>query len=145
MMEEEDWDKVVDVNLKGSFLTSRAALRGMIRRRSGTILNIGSLAGVRMLESPLHYCASKAGLRGLTQAMAKEVARYGIRVTCLAPGLLEGGVGQFMPEHRIVEYLDHCALGRLGTMDEVAEFAAFLVSDDASYMSGCTILMDGGI
>src|SRR5678815_2262326 len=141
-MEEEDWDRVMDVNVKGAFLTSRTVLKGMIRRKAGVILNIGSLAGTRMIEAPVHYCASKAALKGLTQALAKEVARYQIRVLCLAPGLLEDGVGQSLPEHRLQEYVKHVALGRIGTLQEVARFAAFLVSDRNSYMNGETILMD---
>jgi 3-oxoacyl-[acyl-carrier protein] reductase len=145
LMEEEDWDRVMDVNVKGAFLTSRAVLKGMIRQKAGVILNIGSLAGTRMIEAPVHYCASKAALQGLTRALAKEVARYQIRVLCLAPGLLEDGVGKNLPEHRLADYLKHCALGRVGTFDEVARFAAFLVSDANTYMSGETVLMDGGL
>jgi len=146
LMEEEDWDRVMDVNVKGTFLTSRAVLKGMIRRKQGgVILNIGSLAGTRMLEAPVHYCASKAAIKGLTQAMAKEVARYRIRVLCLAPGLLEDGVGRSLPEHRLADYLKHCALGRVGSFDEVARFAAFLVSDQNGYMTGETVVMDGGL
>ncbi|MFL6245797.1 MAG: SDR family NAD(P)-dependent oxidoreductase [Thermoanaerobaculia bacterium] len=145
LMEEEDWDRVMDVNVKGTFLTSRTVLRGMIRRKRGVVLNIGSLVGVRMLEAPIHYCASKAAIKGLTEALAKEVARYGIRVNCLAPGLLNDGVGRNLPEHRLADYLRHCSLGRLGAMDEVARFAAFLVSDANSYMSGETVLMDGAL
>lgn len=146
LLEEEDWDRVMDVNVKGTFLTSRAVLRGMIRRKKGgVILNVGSLAGTRMLEAPVHYCASKAAINGLTQAMAKEVARYQVRVICLAPGLLEDGVGRNLPDHRLADYLKHCALGRVGTFEEVARFAAFLVSDVNSYMSGETVLMDGGL
>ena len=145
LMEEEDWDRVMDVNVKGAFLTARAVLKGMIRQRGGVILNIGSLAGVRMIDAPVHYCASKAALKGLTQALAKEVARYQIRVLCLAPGLLEDGVGRNLPEHRLADYLKHCALGRVGTFEEVSRFAAFLVSDANSYMSGETVLMDGGL
>ena len=145
LMEEADWDLVMDVNAKGPFLASRAVLRGMIRRRSGVILNIGSLAGLRLIESPVHYAASKAAIKGFTQALAKEVARYNVRVNCLAPGLLEEGVGQSLPEHRMQEYLRHVSLGRVGTLREVAAFAAFLVSDSNSYMNGETILMDGGL
>jgi NAD(P)-dependent dehydrogenase (short-subunit alcohol dehydrogenase family) len=98
-----------------------------------------------MIEAPVHYCASKAALKGLTQALAKEVARYQIRVLCLAPGLLEDGVGRNLPEHRLTDYLKHCALGRVGTFEEVARFATFLVSDANSYMSGETVVMDGGL
>jgi len=145
LMEEEDWDRVMDVNVKGTFLTSKAVLRGMIRRRRGVVLNIGSLVGVRMIEAPIHYCASKAAVKGLTEALAKEVARYGIRVICLAPGLLEDGVGRNLPDHRLADYLKHCALGRLGGLDEVARFASFLASDGNSYMSGETVVIDGGL
>lgn len=145
LLDEEDWDRVMDVNVKGTFLTSKAVLPGMIRRRAGVILNIGSLAGVRMLEAPIHYCASKAAIKGLTQAMAKEVARYQIRVLCLAPGLLEDGMGRNVPEYGLADYLKHCALGRVGTFDEVARFAVFLVSDQNSYMNAETIIMDGGV
>lgn len=145
LVEEEDWDRVMDVNVKGAFLTARAVLKGMIRRRTGVVLNIGSLAGTRILDAPVHYCASKAALKGMTQALAKEVARYQIRVLCLAPGLLEDGVGRNLPEHRLADYLKHCALGRVGTFDEVARFASFLVSDANTYMSGETVVMDGGL
>jgi 3-oxoacyl-[acyl-carrier protein] reductase len=145
LMEESDWDLVMDVNAKGQFMVSRAVLRGMIRRRAGTVLNIGSLAGLRLIEAPVHYAASKAAVKGFTQALAKEVARYNIRVNCLAPGLLEEGVGQSLPEHRLQEYLRHVSLHRVGTLEEVAKFAAFLVSDKNSYMNGETILMDGGL
>ncbi|MBI2898644.1 MAG: SDR family oxidoreductase [Planctomycetes bacterium] len=145
LLEEADWDRVMDVNVKGAFLTSRAVLRGMIRRRSGAILNIGSRAGVKMSEAPIHYCASKAAVVGLTQSLAKEVARYGIRVNCLAPGVLEDGVGRGLPAHRLADYLKYCSLGRLGTLEETARLAAFLVSDANSYMTGETVLMDGGV
>jgi len=145
LMEESDWDLVMDVNVKGQFLVSRAVLRGMIRRRAGALLNISSLAGLRLIEAPVHYAASKAAIKGFTQALAKEVARYQIRVNCLAPGLLEEGVGQSLPEHRMKEYLRHVSLRRLGTLEEVARCAAFLVSDRNSYMNGETIVMDGAL
>ena len=145
LLEEEDWDHVMDVNVKGVFLTSKAVLRGMIRRKSGVILNIGSLAGTRMIEAPIHYCASKAALVGFTRALSKEVARHQVRVNCLAPGLLEDGIGKNLPDYKLADYLKHCALGRVGTFDEVAQLAAFLVSDANTYMSGETIVMDGGV
>jgi NAD(P)-dependent dehydrogenase (short-subunit alcohol dehydrogenase family) len=145
LVDEADWDRVMDVNVKGAFFTAKEVLRGMIRRRAGVILNVGSVLGLRMIEGPVHYCASKAALKGLTEAMAKEVGRYGIRVLCLAPGLLEEGMGLQIPEPRRQDFLRHCALGRPGRLDEVARFAAFLLSDDASYTSGDTIAMDGGL
>ncbi len=145
LIEEEDYDKVMDINVKGTFFTSKAVARGMIRRKAGVILNIGSLAGERIIEAPVHYSASKAAIHGLTEALAKDLARHSIRVVCLAPGLLEDGVGRNLPEHRLADYLKHCALGRVGTLDEVARFASFLVSDECSYVNGATIVMDGGV
>jgi len=145
LMEEDDFDHVMRVNVKGVFVTSKAVLRGMIRRKSGVIVNIGSLVGSRMMEAPIHYCTSKAAVVGMTQAMAKEVSRHGVRVVCLAPGLLEDGLGKNLPEHRLTDYLRHCAVGRVGTFDEVAEACVFVGSDDASYFQGGTLIMDGGV
>lgn len=145
LMEEDDFDHVMRVNVKGVFVTSKAVLRGMIRRKAGTIVNIGSLAGVRMIEAPIHYCTSKAALTGLTQSLAKEVARHNVRVVCLSPGLLEDGVGKNLPDHRLADYLKHCALGRVGNFDEIAEACVFLASDDATYFQGGTLIIDGGL
>lgn len=145
LMEEEDWDRTMDVNVKGTFLATQAVLRGMIRIERGRILNIGSLAGAKMLPAPVHYSASKAALQGFTQALAKEIGRYGITVNCLAPGVLDDGVSHNIPPHRLTQYLDHCALGRPGTVAEVADLAAFLVSDRNSYMNGATVVVDGAV
>lgn len=145
LLEEEDWDGVMDVNVKGTYIVTRQVLRGMIRRKSGRILNIGSLAGMRLIESPVHYAASKAAIKGFTEALAKEVGRYGITVNCLAPGILEGGVGSNLPSYRLENYLKHCALGRVGTFDEISRTAAFMVSDENTYMNGATLVMDGGL
>lgn len=145
LMEEDDFDHVMRVNVKGVFVTSKAVVRGMIRRKSGVIVNIGSLAGSRMIEAPIHYCTSKAAIVGMTQAMAKEVSRHNVRVVCLAPGLLEDGLGRNLPEHRLTDYLHHCAVGRVGTFDEVAEACVFLASEDASYFQGGTLMIDGGV
>ena len=145
LMEEEDWDRVMNVNVKGAFLTSQAVLRGMIHRKRGRILNISSLAGVKMMQAPVHYSAAKAALKGFTEALAKEVGRYGITVNCLAPGVLDEGVSVNLPPKKQQEYLQHCALGRMGTVEEVAEAAAFFVSDRNSYMNGATVVLDGGV
>ncbi len=145
LMDEADWDAIVDVNLKGTYLVSRRVVQGMIRRRSGTILNIGSLAGCRLLEAPIHYCAAKAGVKAFTEALSKEVARYGVRVNCLAPGLLEEGVAENLPDHKLKGFLDQVALNRRGTLAEVARFATFLVSSRNSYMNGATVVLDGGL
>lgn len=145
LLGEEDWDHVMGVNIKGQFLVARAVLPGMIRRRGGHILNISSLAGVRLLEAPIHYAASKGAVKGFSEALCKEVARYGVRVNCLAPGLLEEGLAQNLPKHRHEQFLKHVALHRRGGLDEVARFAAFMVSDRNTYMNGATIMMDGGL
>lgn len=145
LMEEEDWDAMMDTHVKGAFLTTQAVLRGMVRAGRGHVLNVGSLAGTKMIAAPVHYCTAKAALKGFTEALAKEVGRYGIRVNCLAPGVLEDGVSQHLPPARRDEYLRHCALGRLGTLDEVAAAAAFLVSDRNSFMSGATVVLDGAV
>jgi len=145
LMEEEDWDRMMAVNVKGAFLTSQAVLRGMVRQKRGRILNISSLAGVKMMQAPVHYSAAKAALKGFTEALAKEVGRYGILVNCLAPGVLDEGVAENLPRERKQDYLRHCALGRTGTFAEVADMAAFLVSDRNSYMNGATVVLDGAV
>jgi len=145
LLDADDWDVMMRVNTRGPFVTTQALLRGMIRRSAGVVLNIGSLAGSRMLDAPIHYSASKTALVGLTRALARQVSRYSIRVNCLAPGLLEGGVGDAVPAYRVDDYVSHCALGRLGTFDEVARLAAFMVSERSSYMNGEVVVVDGGL
>ncbi|MDI1476681.1 SDR family oxidoreductase [Polyangium sp. y55x31] len=145
LLEESDWDELMDVNVKGVYLYSRAVLRHMIRAKRGSILNIGNFSSERIIESPIHYAASKSALRGLTEALAREVGRYSIRVNLLAPGLAEVGMAQGLPQHRQKEYLDKCPLGRLARPDEIAEMAAFLVSDSNSFMTGAKVVLDGGL
>ncbi|MDP2874813.1 MAG: SDR family oxidoreductase [Holophaga sp.] len=145
LLEEEDWDAMVDAHLKGAYLFSRAALKPMIRAKSGHILNIGSITGERMVETPVHYAAAKAGLQGLTRALAREVGRYGIRVNCLAPGLLAEGFSGRLPQYRREEYLSHCPLGRLATLEETAAFATWLVSEENTFMTGARLAFDGGL
>ncbi len=144
-IEENDWNRVMNVNIKGPFLITRSVVPHMVRQRSGKILNISSIAGARMIEAPIHYCASKAALIGFTQSMAKEVGRYHIQVNCLAPGLLNKGVAEKLPSNKLEMYLEQTALGRVGDVEEVAKCASFLVSDANSYMTGATINMDGGL
>lgn len=145
MLEEEDWDKVMDVCLKGPYIFSRAALRPMLRAKRGHILNIGSVAGERIVEAPVHYAAAKAGLQGMTRALAKEVGRYGIVVNDLSPGLLDGGLGQQAPQGRRDEFVANCPLERMGSLEETAAFATWLVSDENSFMSGARLSFDGGL
>lgn len=145
LLEEQEWDQVMDINVKGVYLFSRAALKLMIRQKSGHILNIGNFSSERMIEAPIHYAASKSALRGLTEAMAREVGRYNICVNLLAPGLLETGLGAMLPQHRLREYLDQCPTKRLGRADEIARLATFLVSKDNTWMTGAKIVADGGL
>lgn len=145
LLDEADWDQVMAVNVKGAYLFARAALRPMIRARRGHILNVGSFGMDRVAEAPVHYAASKAALHGFSLALAREVGKYGIRVNILAPGLLDTGLAQRLPRHRVDEYVGQCALGRLGTTEEVAGLAAWLVSDENSFMTGAVITLDGGL
>jgi NAD(P)-dependent dehydrogenase (short-subunit alcohol dehydrogenase family) len=145
LMEEEDWDRMMSINVKGAFLMSQAVLRSMIRVRRGRIVNISSLAGVKMMQAPVHYSAAKAALRGFTEALAKEIGGFGVTVNCLAPGVLEEGVSANLPAPRREEYLRNCALGRVGTFAEIAEVVAFVASDRNSYMNGATVVLDGAV
>jgi NAD(P)-dependent dehydrogenase (short-subunit alcohol dehydrogenase family) len=145
LLEEHDWDEVMDASAKGTYLWSRACLRGMIRARAGVILNVGSFASERVIEAPVHYAAAKAAVRGLTEAMAREVGRYGIRVNLIAPGMLDVGMTRALPRHRVEEYLSQCPAGRLGGADELAAFAVFLASDAAAFVTGAKIAVDGGV
>ncbi|MBI5501932.1 MAG: 3-oxoacyl-ACP reductase FabG [Deltaproteobacteria bacterium] len=145
LMREDDWDRMLAVNLRGVFLVCRAALRPMVAQRAGVIVNVGSVAGRRMLDAPVHYAASKAGVSGFTLALAREVARYGIRVTCVVPGLLRGGVGNHVPPALLELYGRRCVAGRVGEPDEIAEVVAFLASDRASYVYADDVFVDGGV
>jgi NAD(P)-dependent dehydrogenase (short-subunit alcohol dehydrogenase family) len=145
MIEEEDWDMMMNVNIKGMFLVTKAFARGMIRRKTGCIINIGSLAGVRMLEVPVHYATAKSAVAGFTLALARELGRYNIRVNAAVPGMLDGGVSDNIPVKQQEQYIDYCALSRAGKCEEVAELVAFLASDRSSYINAQSILIDGGI
>jgi NAD(P)-dependent dehydrogenase (short-subunit alcohol dehydrogenase family) len=146
LLEEADWDEVMSVNVKGVYLFSRAVLKPMIRaKQGGHILTIGSFASERVIEAPVHYAAAKSAVRGFTEALAREVGRYGILVNVLAPGLLDVGLGTLLPQHRLDEYKSQCALGRIGHADEIAKLAAFLVSDDNKLMTGAKLAADGGV
>ena len=145
LLEEADWDLVMDTNVKGAYLMSRAALRHMIRQKRGHVLVIGNFASERVIEAPVHYAASKSALRGFTEALAREVGRHGIRVNLLAPGLLDTGMSLALPQHRQDEYVAQSALGRLGRADEVAEWAAFLCSDESAFTSAAMVVGDGGL
>lgn len=145
LIEEEDWDRILAENLKSMYLVTHQAVRGMIARKAGIIINIGSLAGHRLLEVPVHYAAAKAAVSGFTLSLAKELSRYGIRVNSVVPGLLNDGVGRMVPEKELSEYMRYCAAGRPGTPEEVADVVAFMAGEGARYINAQNIFVDGGI
>ncbi len=145
-MKEDDWDAVIDTNLKGAWNFSKAVLRPMMRNDGGgSILNISSISGVVGMLGQSNYSASKAGMIGLTKALAKEVASRKITVNALALGLIETDMaGEMNDEHR-AKILEMIPLGRLGNVQEVAEIACFMLSDAARYITGQIIQPDGGL
>lgn len=145
LIEEEDWDRMMDVNVKGMFLVTKAFVRGMIRRKKGAVVNLGSLAGMRVLEVPVHYATAKSAVVGFTLSLARELSRYNVRVNAVVPGLLTGGVSSNVPDKQREDYFQHCTVGRAGKPEEVAELVAFLASDRASYINAQAIHIDGGV
>jgi len=145
LIEEEDWDRIMDVNVKGMFLVTKAFVRGMIRRKHGAIINLGSLAGMRVLEVPVHYATAKSAVVGFTLSLARELSRYNIRVNAVVPGLLTDGVSTNVPDKQRLDYEQHCTLGRAGKPEEVAELVAFLASERAAYLNAQAVCIDGGI
>ena len=144
-MKEEDWDTVLDVNLKGAFFTTRAVLRPMLRARGGRIVNISSIAGMMGIPGQANYSAAKAGLIGFTKAVAKEVASRSITVNAVAPGFIETEMTAVLPEDRKRIYLSQIPIGRFGDPTEVAALVSFLVSEAAGYITGQVITIDGGL
>jgi 3-oxoacyl-[acyl-carrier protein] reductase len=144
-LSEEDWDTVIDANLKGAFLTTKALVKGMMKRRAGRIVNIGSIVGLTGNQGQANYAASKAGLIGLTKSVAKEYASRNILVNCIAPGFIETDMTDALPAEARATLLEEIALGRLGRPDDVAGAVLFLVSDLAAYITGQVLVVDGGM
>ena len=144
-LSEEQWDTVMDVNLKGAYLTMKAVTRGMMKRRSGRIINIASVVGLVGNKGQSNYAASKAGLIGLTKAVAKELAPRNVRVNAVAPGFIETDMTAGLSAEARAALSTQIALGRLGTPQDVASAVAFLASDAAAYITGQVIVVDGGM
>lgn len=144
-MKNEDWQAVINTNLSGAFYCTKAVLREFVRRRSGRIINITSVAGQIGTAGQANYAAAKAGLIGLTKAVAREVASRGITVNAVAPGFIDAGMTLQLPGEVVKEYIEQVPLGRAGKPEEVAAAVVFLASDDAAYITGEVLNVDGGL
>lgn len=144
-MKEEDFDAVIDTNLKGAFLCMQQAGLIMMKKRYGRIINISSISGVRGNAGQINYCAAKAGLVGMTKSMAKELASRNVLVNAIAPGYIDSDMTEVLSDEVKEAVLGEIPLKRTGKPEEIAELAAFLASDRASYITGQVILADGGM
>ena len=144
-MAEEDWDRILNLNLKPAFLCSKSVARKMMARQTGRIVNISSASGLVGVAGQSNYSSAKAALIGMTKALARELGPFGIRVNAVAPGLVESSMTSLLPKDRVDEVVKMTSLGRLGTPEEVAEVVAFLASPASSYITGQTLVVDGGI
>lgn len=145
MMSKEAWDSVLTTNLDGAFLVTKSVLLPMIQQKGGCIINVSSVSGVIGVAGQTNYCASKFALIGLTKALSKEVAGKNIRINAVAPGYIDTDMVQVMPEKHRKEIISKVPMKRLGSPDEIASVVAFLASNDASYITGQTIVIDGGL
>ena len=144
-MSEEEWDAVLDTNLKGAFLFSKAVSRPMMKQRSGAIVNISSVVGLIGNPGQCNYAASKAGLVALTKSMARELASRGVRVNAVAPGFIISQMTDALPEEAKSAMLAHIPAARFGEPADIAKAVAFLCSPDASYITGQTLSVNGGL
>ena len=144
-MSEDDWDVVLDTNLKGAFNGTKAVTRHMMKQRSGRIINISSVVGLTGNAGQANYAASKAGLIGLTKATAKELASRGITANCIAPGYIETDMTNQLSEKIKNALIEQIPLGRIGQATDIAATVCFLASDEAGYITGQTFTVDGGM
>ena len=144
-MSEEDWDIVLDVNLKGAFLCCRAAARHMVRKRWGRIINMSSVVALAGNPGQVNYAASKAGLIGITRTLARELASRNVTVNALAPGFIDTDMVRALPQEAREQAIARIPMDRLGTPEDVAAVVAFLASEEAGYITGQVIGVDGGI
>ena len=143
-MSDDQWDTVLNVNLKGAYHGMKAAIRPMIKNRNGRIINITSIVGITGNPGQANYAASKAGLVGMTRSIAKEVASRGITVNCIAPGWIDTSMTEELTEKMKEEFISRIPIGRIGNPEDIAYATVFLASDEASYITGQTIIVDGG-
>lgn len=144
-MGPDQWDRVIATNLRSVYLCTKAVLKGMIRAKGGRIINISSVSGVSGNPGQANYAASKAGVIGFTKSMAKEVGSRGITVNAVAPGFIETDMTEALGDAVTERAAEQISLGRLGRPEEVASVVGYLASDDASYITGQTIVVDGGL
>ena len=144
-MKEEEWDEIMQVNLKSVFRASKAVLRGMMKQRSGRIINITSVVGAMGNAGQTNYAAAKAGLMGFAKSMAREVGSRGITVNCIAPGFIDTDMTRALPEEVRKTFEAQTALGRFGDAQDIADAVLFLASDQAKYITGQTMHVNGGM
>jgi 3-oxoacyl-[acyl-carrier protein] reductase len=144
-MSDDDWRTVLDTNLSSCFYTSRAVTRGMMRKRAGVIVNISSIVGLRGNWGQTNYAASKAGIIGFTKSLARELGSRNVRANVIAPGYVKSRLTDALPEGATQVMLDNTPLGRLGDPEDVAGAVRFLCSDEAAFVTGAVLLVDGGL
>ena len=144
-MKDEEWDDIMSTNLKSVYRLSKAVLRGMMKARHGRIINITSVIGATGNAGQTNYAAAKAGVAGFTRALAREVGSRNITVNCVAPGFIDTDMTRALPENQRTALLTQIPLGRLGDVDDVAHAVLFLASAGASYITGCTVHVNGGM